>query len=120
MREQGCEADTDAGFKRFMDNQDFNFDLNVCVAFRCTQPGVAHERGQDAVCASDGVRSVEDVHQAKLFHIGLSGVPARSTPADALNLSNWRIHHALAIRLIVRAKDLYVKEPTCLGLDATV
>jgi transposase len=59
-------------------------------------------------------------NQGKLFHMGLSGVPARSTLSDALNQRDWRIYHALAMRLIGRARDLYAKEPTGLELDATV
>ena len=59
-------------------------------------------------------------NQSKLFHMGLSGVPARATLSDALNLRDWRIFYALAMRLIVRARDLYIKEPTGLDLDATV
>jgi transposase len=59
-------------------------------------------------------------NQAKLFHMGLKGVPARSTLSDALNLRDWRIYHALAMRLITRARDLYAKEPLNIGLDATV
>ncbi len=59
-------------------------------------------------------------NQAKLFHMGLKNVPARSTLADALNLRDWRIYHALAMRLIVRARELYVKDPMSVDLDATV
>ena len=59
-------------------------------------------------------------NQAKLFHMGLQSAPARSTLSDALNQRNWRIYHALAMRLIVRARSLYAKEPTGLELDATV
>ena len=59
-------------------------------------------------------------NQSKLFHMGLSGVPARATLSDALNLRDWHIFHALAMRLIVRARDLYIKDPTGLELDATV
>jgi hypothetical protein len=59
-------------------------------------------------------------NQAKLFHMGLSGVPARSTLSDALNQRDWRIYHALAMRLIARARELYIQEPTDLELDATV
>jgi hypothetical protein len=59
-------------------------------------------------------------NQSKLFHMGLSGVPARSTLSDALNQRDWRIYHALAMRLIASARDLYAKEPTGLTLDATV
>jgi len=40
--------------------------------------------------------------------------------ADALNLRDWRIYHALAMRLITRARELYVKEPMRVDLDATV
>jgi hypothetical protein len=59
-------------------------------------------------------------NQSKLFHMGLQSAPARSTLSDALNQRNWRIYHALAMRLIARARSLYAKEPTGLELDATV
>ena len=59
-------------------------------------------------------------NQSKLFHMGLSGIPARSTLSDALNQRDWHIYHALAMRLIVRARNLYAAEPTGLELDATV
>ena len=59
-------------------------------------------------------------NQAKLFHMGIASAPARSTLADALNLRDWRIYHALAQRLIVRAKALYSQEPSVLDLDASV
>ena len=57
---------------------------------------------------------------AKLFHMGLSGAPARSTMADALNRRDWRIYHGLAVRLISRARELYAKDQLDLELDATV
>ena len=59
-------------------------------------------------------------NQSKLFHMGMGGVPARSTLSDALNQRDWQIYHALAMRLIVRARTLYANEPTGLQLDATV
>ena len=59
-------------------------------------------------------------NQTKLFHMGLKAPPARSTLADALNQRNWRIYHALAQRLIVRARSLYAQEPSVLDLDASV
>ena len=59
-------------------------------------------------------------NQAKLFHMGLKSAPARSTLADALNLRDWRIYHALAMRLIARARERSVKEPMSVDLDATV
>ena len=59
-------------------------------------------------------------NQAKLFHMGLSAAPARSTLADALNARDWLIYHAFAMRLIVRARELYAKEPIGIELDATV
>ena len=58
-------------------------------------------------------------HQAKLFHMGLKAPPARSTLADALNQRDWRIYHALAQRLIVRARALYAQD-SVLELDASV
>jgi hypothetical protein len=59
-------------------------------------------------------------NQAKLFHMGLKAPPARSTLADALNLRDWRIYHALAQRLIARARALYAHAPSVLELDASV
>ena len=59
-------------------------------------------------------------NHGKLFHMGLSAAPARSTLSDALNLRDWLIYHALAMRLIARARELYAKEPTGIELDATV
>ena len=71
----------------------------------------------------ESLRDIEvclTANQAKLFHMGLAGVPARSTLADALNQRDWRIYHALSMRLIIRARELYVKESTGLDIDATV
>ncbi len=59
-------------------------------------------------------------NQAKLFHMGLRSAPARSTLTDALNNRDWHIYHALAMRLIVRARTLYAKDPMAVELDATV
>ncbi len=59
-------------------------------------------------------------NQAKLFHMGLRSAPARSTLADALNNRDWHIYHALAMRLIGRARTLYAKDPMAVELDATV
>lgn len=71
----------------------------------------------------ESLRDIESclaANQAKLFHMGLHGVPTRATLSDALNQRDWRIYHALAMRLIVRARALYAKEPAGLELDATV
>src|SRR4030042_6490256 len=58
----------------------------------------------------ESLRDIEarlTANQAKLFHMGLQAPPARPTLADALNLRDWRIYHALAKRLVVRARALY-------------
>jgi hypothetical protein len=71
----------------------------------------------------ESLRDIEvclTANQGKLFHMGMRGVPARSTLADALNLRDWRIYHALAMRLILRARDLYASDSLDVGLDATV
>ncbi len=71
----------------------------------------------------ESLRDIEvclTANQGKLFHMGMRGVPARSTLADALNLRDWRIYHALAMRLILRARDLYANDRLDVGLDATV
>jgi hypothetical protein len=59
-------------------------------------------------------------NQARLFHMGMKGAPARSTLADALNLRDWRIYHGLAMRLVHRARGLYAMDALNIELDATV
>ena len=59
-------------------------------------------------------------NQTKLFHMGMKASPARSTLADALERRDWRIYHALAQRLIARAKALYAQDSSVLELDASV
>jgi Transposase DDE domain/Domain of unknown function (DUF4372) len=71
----------------------------------------------------ESLRDIEaclKANHTKLFHMGLSGAPARSTLSDALNDRDWRIYHDLAMRLILRARQLYAKEPLGIDLDATV
>lgn len=71
----------------------------------------------------ESLRDIEvclSANQSKLFHMGMKGVPARSTLADALNLRDWRIYHALAMRLMTRARDLYASESLNIDIDATV
>ena len=71
----------------------------------------------------ESLRDIEaclSANQAKLFHKGMKGLPARSTLSDALNLRDWRISHALAMQFIPRARELYAKEPLDIDLDATV
>lgn len=71
----------------------------------------------------ESLRDIEaclTANQSKLFHMGMSHIPARSTLADALNLRDWRIYHALAMRLIDSARRLYAQEPMGVDLDATV
>jgi hypothetical protein len=71
----------------------------------------------------ESLRDIEvclEANHAKLFHMGIAAPPARSTLADALNLRDWRIYHALAMRLITHARLLYAQEPSVLDLDASV
>ena len=71
----------------------------------------------------ESLRDIEaclSANQTKLFHMGMKGLPARSTLSDALNLRDWRIYHALAMRLIPRARALYANESLDIDLDATV
>ena len=71
----------------------------------------------------ESLRDIEaclTANQSKLFHMGLKAPPARSTLADALNLRDWRIYHALTQRLIARARALYAEDPSVLELDASV
>jgi Transposase DDE domain/Domain of unknown function (DUF4372) len=59
-------------------------------------------------------------NHSKLFHMGLKAPPARSTLADALHQRDWRIYHALAQRLILRARALYAQDAAVPELDASV
>jgi hypothetical protein len=71
----------------------------------------------------ESLRDIEaclTANRAKLFHMGLSSTPARSTLAEALNQRDWRMYQALALRLIARARALYADEPALLDLDAAV
>jgi len=71
----------------------------------------------------ESLRDIEaclSANRGKLFHMGLQNVPARSTLSDALNLRDWRIYHALAMRLITRARTLYAAQPLFTDLDATI
>ena len=71
----------------------------------------------------ESLRDIEvclTANRGKLFHMGLKNVPARSTLSDALNLRDWRIYHALAMRLITRARELYAQELLDIDLEATV
>jgi Transposase DDE domain/Domain of unknown function (DUF4372) len=71
----------------------------------------------------ESLRDIEvclEANQSKLFHMGIATPPARSTLADALNLRNWRIDHALALRLIAHARVLYAEDASVLGIDASV
>lgn len=57
----GGDANADTGFEGFTGVPDLNSGWVICDACGFGKPGVTHERGQDAVCASDGVCAVEDV-----------------------------------------------------------
>ena len=59
-------------------------------------------------------------NRGKLFHIWLKVPPGRSTLSDALNQRDWRNYHALAQRLIVRARSLYAQGPLVLELGASI
>ena len=68
----------------------------------------------------ESLRDIEtclSVHASKLYHMGFRQPVRRSTLADANERRDWRIHAALAQRLITQARTLYVDEE--LGLDPT-
>ena len=71
----------------------------------------------------ESLRDIEvclEANHAKLFHMGIAAPPARSTLSDALNLRDWRIYHAMALRLISHARALYAEDPSVLELDTSV
>jgi hypothetical protein len=53
----------------------------------------------------------------KLYHMGFRGQVKRSTLADANESRDWRIYADFGQRLIVQARELYLKDD--LGLDLT-
>ena len=68
----------------------------------------------------ESLRDIEtclSVHASKLYHMGFRQPVRRSTLADANERRDWRIHAALAQRLITQARTLYVDKE--LGLDLT-
>ena len=71
----------------------------------------------------ESLRDIEvclSVQAGKLYHMGLTQAPARSTMADALARRDWRIYFEFAQRLIVRARVLYAAEPLAVELSQTV
>jgi hypothetical protein len=71
----------------------------------------------------ESLRDIEtclSVQASKLYHMGFSEPVRRSTLADANELRDWRIHAALAQRLIVQARRLYAGEDLGLDLANTV
>ena len=70
----------------------------------------------------ESLRDIEvclEADQASCF-IWACRAAGTSTLADALNLRDWRIYHALALRLIAHARVLYAQDPSVLDLDASV
>ncbi len=68
----------------------------------------------------ESLRDIEaclSAQASKLYHMGFRQPVRRSTLADANEARDWRIHAALAQRLIAQARKLYADEE--LGLDLT-
>ena len=57
---------------------------------------------------------------AKLYHLGIRGMVARSTLADANEARDWRIYAEFAQHLIRIARRLYIDEPFGVDLKETV
>lgn len=57
---------------------------------------------------------------AKLYHLGIRGIVAKSTLADANEARDWRIYAEIAHHLIRVARRLYVDEPLGVDLKNTV
>jgi len=85
------------------------YDQFLCLAF-----------AQLTGCES--LRQIEtclEAMNAKLYHAGLHGAPARSTLADANERRDWRIYADFAQGLIARARKLYAGESFGVDLDQT-
>lgn len=71
----------------------------------------------------ESLRDIEvclSAQTAKLYHMGLTQAPARSTLSDALAQRDWHIYFEFAQRLIVRARALYATDPLAVDLHQTV
>jgi hypothetical protein len=71
----------------------------------------------------ESLRDIEvclSAQATKLYHMGLREPVKRSTLADANESRDWRIYADFAQVLIRQARQLYVKEPMAVDLDATV
>lgn len=49
-------------------------------------------------------------HQSKLYHLGLSSTPKRTTLQEANEIRNYKIYEKFAYRLIAKARTLYVDD----------
>src|SRR5665213_579835 len=56
-----CKSRVLYSLQRFHGVHDLNCTTLICDAFGIRRPGVWHERRQNAVCAGDGVCTVEDL-----------------------------------------------------------
>jgi hypothetical protein len=109
MMSKGLKVSDDAGFKGFMDVHDLNFNLrkswSTCHGRRLAASSIAkaatsvYERSAAPVFFRvmafsqltwrESLRDIEvclTANQAKLFHMGIKGVPTYSTLSDARNI----------------------------------
>ena len=71
----------------------------------------------------ESLRDIEvclSAQAGKLYHMGLTQAPARSTMAYALSNRDWKIYFEFAQRLIVRARALYACDLLDVDLSQTV
>jgi hypothetical protein len=57
---------------------------------------------------------------SKLYHLGFRSPVRRSTPAEANESRDWRIHAEVAQRLIAQARRLYAQESLGVELNSAV
>ena len=71
----------------------------------------------------ESLRDIEvclSAQAGKLYHMGFRGQVKRSTLADANESRDWRIYADFGQRLIVQARDLYIKDDLGIDLSNTV
>jgi transposase len=71
----------------------------------------------------ESLRDIEvclSAQAGKLYHMGFRGQVKRSTLADANESRDWRIYADFGQRLIVQARELYIKDDLGLDLSNTV
>src|ERR1017187_1747355 len=96
------------GLESFRGVHDLKVVLPICDACRFELPGVTHERRQDAVRASHGVRAMEDLWA---HHRAASRRRPGANPELRRGVSHHGLRAAHLARVAARYRDLHGSQP---------